>query len=211
MKRNNKRMSRANRGSGRPKRQGAATSLQPPPYVPTMKLSQKFRFTSGANSGTFSVTRANILDLIGYATTPTSAVRLFEALRLKRVEIWGNNTAGALQNVELEWIGENSPSVIISDTSMGVRPAHVRSTPPTESSNRWWSLSGFSETDVLFSLTVPINAIIDVQLEARVVEKEAPTLLSVLPVGATVGQLYGNYLDGITSGKLAMLDYIPLP
>lgn len=213
MRRNTKSNRKATRRSKTRNSLAGGSSLIPPPYVPTIKFAHKFRFASGANAGNFNITRANILNLIAIATTPTSAVRLFEALRLKKVEMWTNPSAlgAAPVNLELEWLGENAPSTVISDVSMGVRPAHIRAIPPPSSSNRWWSISGFSETDILFSLGVAANTVIDVTLEVRVVDSESPTLISVLPVGATVGQLYGNYLDGIGSGKLAMLDYIPIP
>jgi hypothetical protein len=177
-----------------------------------MKLSHKFRFNNGANNGTFTITRANLLNLILYSTSAVTTARIFEAVRLKRVEVWGNPVAlGSQPNqVSLEWIGENSPSTVISDRGMGVRPAHVRSEPPPSSSNRWWSISGTSESDPLFTLIIQANSVIDVTLELRLVEQEAPTAGDV-PAGASLGQLYGDYLDGIASGKLAPEAFTVLP
>jgi hypothetical protein len=187
-------------------------SLQPPPFIPTMRLSHKFRFNNGANSGTFTILRSNILNLVLYSTSATLTARIFQAVRLKRVEVWGNPVAlgSPPSQVSLEWIGENSPSTVVSDTGMGVRPAHVRSEPPPSSSNRWWSISGTSESDQLFTLILQANSVIDVTLELRLVEQEAPTAGDV-PAGASLGQLYGDYLDGLTSGKLVPEGYTALP
>jgi hypothetical protein len=71
-------------------------------------------------------------------------------------------------------------------------------------------MSGSQETDPLFSITVPANTIIDIVVDLRLVESEAPTAGDV-PAGAILGQLYGNYLDGIASGKLSPDGYAVLP
>jgi len=191
---------------------GGRSALQPPPFVPTMALSHKFRFTSGGQSGTFSITRGKLLNLVVLATSTTATVRLFEAVRLKNVEVWANPSAlgSAPVIAAIEWLGENSPSTVISDTSMGVRPAHVSSAPPPSASNRWWCISGTSESDVMFSLTVPTESVIDVTLELRLVEQEAPTQ-GEAPTAATAGQVYGDYLDGMATSSLAPVGYIVLP
>lgn len=191
---------------------GGANRLQPPPFIPTISLSHKFRFTNGANIGNFNITRGNLLNLLLVTPTAITSVRLLEAVRLKMVEVWGNPVAlgspPALTSVE--WIGENSPSTIVSDRGMGVRPAHVRTTPPSDSSNRWWSISGTSESDILFVLSIQANSVVDITLELRFVETESPTAGDI-PAGAVIGQLYGDYLDGLASGKLAPEGYTALP
>jgi hypothetical protein len=186
--------------------------IQPPPFIPTLQLPHKFRFVNGANSGTFAITRARLLNLLCTATTAVTTVRLIQAIRLKRVQIWANPTAlGAPPTtIQLEWLGENAPSTVVSDTSMGVRPAHVSTSPPPSSSNRWWSMSGQLESDPLFTMVLPANCVIDVSTEVRTVEQETP-FAGDIPAGATVGQFYGDYLDGITSGMLAPVGLVTIP
>jgi len=195
---------------------GRRSSLQPPPFTPTMGLSHKFRFVNGGSAGTFGITRKNLLNLVVVANSTTTTVRLFEAIRLKNVEVWGSPSAlgSAPTTIQIEWLGENSPSTVVSDTSMGVRPAHVSSSPPPSSSNRWWSISAMSESDVLFNLTLPTECVVDVTTELRFVEQEAPTA-GEAAVAATSGQVYGDYLDGIVTGvgtsSLAPVGYVVLP
>jgi hypothetical protein len=217
MVRSNRRRSRrppVSRGGRSNKRgRGGATILQPPRLVPTMKLSHRFRFTTAANNfGGGSITRKNLLNLMLYTPTAITSVRLMQAVRLKRVQIWTNpSVLGAAPVIcAIEWLGQNAPSTLVEDTSMGIRPAHVDCRPPPSSSDRWWSISGFLETDVLFNLTAPPNSVIDVTVEIRFVEAEAPTAGDV-PAGAIIGQLYGNYLDGLASGLLAPAGYVALP
>lgn len=213
---NSKRINKGPRGPRRGGRQqglgGGRNRLQPPPFIPTLKLSHKFRFESGANTGTFSVTRANLLNLVLVATSAITTARLIEAVRLQSVEVWANPVAlGAPpNNLFIEWLGENSPSTLIGDTGMGVRPPHVSAFPPSSSSNRWWSISGTSESDVLFILGLPTNSVVDVTVELRMVEMETPTAGEV-PAGATLGQVYGDYLDGLASGKLTPVGFTALP
>jgi hypothetical protein len=204
--------SRAPRRGGRSRAQNAMLVVRVPQYVPTISLSHKFRFNSGSNSGGFSITRQRLLNLLQVATSAITTVRLIEGVRLKLVEMWTNPVAlgSTPTTLQLEWFGENSPSTLISDFSMGVNPAHVRAMPPASSSNRWWSMSGSQETDPLFSLSIPANTIIDITVELRLVESETPTAGDI-PAGASLGQLYGNYLDGLVSGKLAPDGYTALP
>jgi hypothetical protein len=71
-------------------------------------------------------------------------------------------------------------------------------------------MSGNQEADVLFNLILVANTVIDIMVEIRQVENEAPTAGDV-PAGAVLGQLYGGYLDGITSGSLTPVGYTPVP
>jgi hypothetical protein len=205
------RRNRKSKRSRKPRNRGGGSQLQPPAFKPTLSLSHKFRFTCAAG-GTVQVNRANLLNLVCVATTATTTVRVIEAIRLRRVEIWTNPVAlgSPPTTCQLEWQGSNAPSTVISDTSMGVRPAHIRTSPPPNSSNRWWSMSGTDEGDVLFDMVLPANSIIDVTTQVRMVEQETPTAGDV-PAGATVGRLYGDYLDGIISGLCAPVGFTILP
>jgi hypothetical protein len=215
-KRNQRSQSRRPARRGTRSRAGAA-GMQPPSFTPTIKSAHRFRFNALGGALDVPVTRKNILNLVLVATSDSSTVRLFEGVRLKSVEMWtnpiigvGSDAASPLQTCSIEWLGENSPSTIISDTSMGVRPAHVFSKPPPSASNRWWSMSGPLETDILFSLSAPPSTIIDVVVDLRFVEQEAPTV-GDYPTGATLGQVYGDYLDGIITGNFAPVGYTVLP
>jgi len=86
---------------------------------------------------------------------------------------------------------------------MGIRPGRLSTTPPKDSSDRWWSVSGSNESEALIKLIVPVGSIIDVDLTVRLPENEAPVAgESGTALGATVGQVYWNYLDGFASKLL---------
>jgi hypothetical protein len=212
MRRNGKSKSRLSRRGKARNSLGAAGPLQPPAFIPTLKLSHKFRFVCAAG-GTVTVTRAQLLNLFLVATSATTTARILEAVLLKKVEAWTNPVAlgSTPTTLQLEWAGNNGPSTVISDSSMGVRPAHIRCIPPSRSSNQWWSMSGVNETDQLFIMNaVPANTFIDVTVLLRLVEVENPTAGDV-PAGAILGKLYGDYLDGITAALCQPVGLTPLP
>jgi len=153
-----------------------------------------------------------LLNLVLVTPTAVTSVRLFEGVRLKRLELWTQPVAlgSPASNLSVEWLGENGPSTVVSDTSIGVSPAHIRTRPPPCSSSQWWCMSGQQESDGLFTLNLPANSTIDVILDVRFVETENPTAGDI-PAGAGIGQLYGDYLDGISSGKVIPIGYTVLP
>jgi hypothetical protein len=159
-----------------------------------------FRFSSTASALT-TITRKNLLNLVLMANTAITTSRLFGAIRLRRVEIWTEPLAlgSAQEATSLEWIGENSPSTLLSDTPSGITPAHIRTTPPKFASERWWCISGSQEADGLFIIGQPTAAAastVDVSVDIRFVDNEAAVAGDV-PAGASAGEVYYNYLDGI--------------
>jgi len=199
--RNSRRSSRRrNKGS----RNNQKVVLTPPPFLPTVCAGHKFRFNCGTNTGNFTITRGNLLNLMVVATTTTTVARIYTGIKLKRVQIWVNPPVVGDPSLQcsLEWVGENSPSVLHSDSTMGVRPAYISSKPPLDSSNRWWSMSGSQEADPLFSLSLPVGSVIDITTSIRFVDNEAAVNEGGI-VGALVGTVYYNYLDGVTSGMLS--------
>jgi hypothetical protein len=212
MQRRQSRKNRSRNPRNRQKRGRAVLRMSPPEFTPSPTFGHKFRFANGSNNGTFIITRANMLNLMQVAVTAVTTMRPIEAIKLNLVEVWSNPTAlGSPPNVcSVEWVGNQGPSVIHSDSSMGVRAAHVRTRPPKDASERWWSMSNFTETDQLFTLVLPADSVVDVSTSIRLVDNES-TIAGDIPAGATPGTFYYDYLDGIASGKLAPVSVAVLP
>jgi hypothetical protein len=70
-------------------------------------------------------------------------------------------------------------------------------------------MSGTDESDPLFTLIVPAESICDVRVNLRLVDNEAATAGDV-PAGASVGQVYYDFLDGI-GGQWVPVSVTPLP
>lgn len=199
--------SRGPRRGGRKSGQAGVSRTAPPEFVPTFSLGHKFRFTTAASDvSAKSITRAMLLNLYTMAVTTTTQNRIITAVKLKRVSVWGGVPAlgGASKPVTVEWTGSQAPSTIHTDSTMGIRPAYVTTVPPQDTSDRWWSISGSNESEVLFIITAPAGSIIDVDLSVRFADDEAAVVgESGTSVASTVGHVYWNYLDGFASKTLA--------
>jgi len=179
----------------------------PPEFVPTFAIGHKFRFTSVAQTlASKPITRAMLLNLYTMATTTTNQFRLITGIKINRVTLFGQPAAlgSAPSTVQVEWTGAQAPSTIHSDTAIGVRAAIVRSRPPVDSSNRWWSISGSNETETLMLISGPAGTIVDLDCSVRFADDEAAVSGEAgTGAGATVGTVYWNYLDGFASKVLA--------
>jgi len=196
-------------GNGARKRnnnQGRPVKLGPPEFVPTLSIGKTFRFETLTGAVTaLPVTRAMLLNLYTMATTTTIQNRIITAVKLKRVRVWGQPPVlgAAGSTVVVEWVGTQAPSTIHSDTSMGVRPSFVDTRPPADSSDKWWSISGSNESEVLFNITAPIGAVVDVSLSLRLADDEAAVQgEDGTAAGSIAGRVYFNYLDGFVSKML---------
>jgi len=202
---NKSKSSKRNGKRGRASARGGGASLSPPPFQPTVRLPHKFRFVNGANSGTYGITRAMLLNLLQEGTTTgATSYRLIDSIRVKKVEVWANPSAlgSAPTTVSIEWLGENGPSTIVSDTTMGVRPAHVSAVPPPASSNRWWSHTGSTESDSVFSLVLPIDCVVDVSTEVCLFDSQAAGTAGDIGGTSILGVLAYGPLDGYAGSKL---------
>jgi len=186
----------------------------PPAFVPTLRGKTRLRYLSDAGGGTYPVTRKCLLNLFEMATTAVTSARLFAAVKLHSVEVWAppNPTGSVPTTVEVQWVGNTAPSTAHSDTSMTVSPAHVRTTPPDYSSDQWWCISGTStESEILFYVTVPaVASVVDVVVSFRLYGLDDTASGGDAPAGAVAGTLYGNYLDGLSSGHLSPLNNVPV-
>jgi len=178
----------------------------PPEFISTPSVGKTFRFTNATAVVSLPITRNMLLNLMTVATTTTNQARIFDAVKLKRVRCWGEPPAlgSAPTSLQVEWLGNQAPSTIHSDTAIGVRPAFVDTRPPLDSSDRWWSISGTNGSEVLFNYTGPAGSIVDVMLSFRLNDDEAAIFGEAgTAAGATIGVMYYNYLDGFASKKLA--------
>ncbi len=184
---------------------GEPLSVGPPEFVSTFALAHKFRFQNSNSAVTaLPITRAMLLNLYTMATTTTNQNRLITAIKLGRVQVWGQPPAlaSAPTPTVVEWVGNHAPSTIHSDTPIGVRPSYVDTRAPADS-NRWWSISGTDESEVLFKITAPVGSTFDITCQLRLADDEAAVSgENGTGAAATVGRVYWNFLDGFASGKL---------
>jgi hypothetical protein len=137
------------------------------------------------------------------ATAAAVAYRLFDAIRIKEVEVWGGNSAGdAANTVEIEWLDTlliGGPGMTISDTALGLNDiAHVISRPPKGSKSAFWlnNSTGLSGGDFnILRLACPKGSVIDIVLECVLYDNDTAVLVTGAVAGATTGKTYARPLD----------------
>ncbi len=157
----------------------------------------------------------DLLDLLCMAATATSAYRIPNAVKLRKVEVWAPMASDlAPVTCSVEWrqpavagqgVGGNSQ--IRSDTSMGsARPAYVSAKPPPGSLASMW-LNGGNPFTVL-AISGPANTVVDVHLSFRVGDSTSEAqAVGAAVAGATVGTVYVRKLD---SNNAALLPPVAL-
>jgi hypothetical protein len=182
-------------------RKSSRKSQQPPQLENAFRVTRVLRFQSNAAAVT-AITFANLLDLWNVATSAVTASRLCDRVRVRRVRIWAPPAATLVPvTCYLDWSGSSSgfvgPSSRFTDTSVGAtRVAVIDCRPPRTSAASMWQIANAS---VAFTLSVPLNAVIDVELEMTVDDTAAGTAVSNAPAGATVGANYIRGLDGLAA------------
>jgi len=208
---------RASQNKSSDRSSSSQTSHFPKAFTASVNFKHHFRFRNlAASTSAYSITRADLLDLLMVAKTTSSAARIFAGVKLNRVEIfdpgWVNGSAptGFGQPASLEWTSNLGPTTLRSDTGNSFVPAHVVTTPPPQSLASFWSISGSNETEVLFTITVHQQSIIDVWFDFVLFNGETPVNIAPF-TPMTVGQLYAGFLDGVGStAQLQPESYLPI-
>ena len=197
-----------------PKKRKQRVNLSPPQFSPTISVGHVFRFQNSA-AISLDVSGVSLGDLLCVATSATSAYQLANAIRVRRVEIWGtaSNTFAPV-TVSCDFSGATAgsfgPSRVYSDTSVGAtRVAHVVAKPPRDSQAYQWQSS--SSTATLFRLVLPAGAVMDLHYSLTLRDSSGVAAVTGAVAGATTGQLYVRSLDS-TAGTAIInpLSYVTI-
>jgi hypothetical protein len=146
------------------------------------------------------ITYQNLLDTILVATTAVAGTDLFQAVRVKAVEIWAAPVQGTLQSGYVEFSGTVAGFVgdhaYHTDTSLGIQPLHIQCKPSKGAAASQWQISS---NNVAFILRTPASCVVDVKVEFRSQFINANTACQNALVGATAGIQYLRGLDGLAS------------
>lgn len=152
-----------------------------------------------------AITYANLLDLILFATSATAPYDLFTSVKVRAVEMWAAPLLGSAVTTTLRFVGETAGSVgslrTVTDTSMGIEPAHVRAKP---GANTLASMFQISTGAVAFDLTCPAGTVVDVELSYKNLPGATMAAANV-SVGATVGIVAYRGLDGLAQATSKFL------
>lgn len=183
----------------------------PEPFQPSFVLKKRLRFKAVA-AATTTLTFNDLFDLWCMAATTTSAYRLAQAFRVKKIEVWGPMASDLVPvTVSCDWTGSTTSGSFgksnrVSDTSMGsTEPAHLSSRPPAGSQIAQWITGG--STTPFCILTYPLGSVVDLTYE--IVCRDDGTAQSVASAvaGATVGANYVRALDSTSGVNLIPISY----
>ncbi len=181
-----------------------------PPVKTQQTLRHTFRFQSNAGETRFAVTWADLLDMMWFAASSTTGYRLYQYVRLHKVEAWcpsrtdGTNLVPQSLNIEMVSVtaGLVCPGDVYSDTSMAnTAPCHVVARPRKGALNSMWQASSTSSS---FILTCPLGTVVDVDVSLTQSITAAGAAIQQAPAGATAGTIYLGSLDGLRSGSTSL-------
>jgi hypothetical protein len=181
-----------------------------PPQIRGIQLthSATVRFKVITATALAPITFQNLLDTFLVATSAVAGYDVFQAVRIRRVRVWGMPQIGATNSVALEFAGVTAGSTgdqqIHTDTSMGVQPAHVDARPSPRSLASDYQVSSAA---VAFNLSVPAGAVVDCELSFRGATYGIATVAAQNALaGANTGSFYVRGLDGLAT---ATTNYTP--
>jgi len=187
----------------------------PPKIAAPLVVSVRRRFQmAAATAGTGElIYGAYLLDMLKVGVNSTSAYRLVQSLKIKRIEMWSQISvaSGSTTNVSIPvavcWSGSNwSPSYEMIDSSIGEQSSHLVTSPPRGSAASEWIISGGqfdsgnSSLTELFRLYGTEGTIVDVWFDLVFrADNTSATICTFLTTGYVAGQLYYGNLDATTA------------
>jgi len=192
----------ARRTQGQNMRRGGDNQLiTHPPQLPSYGITRDVRMRFAANANfAGAITFQNLLDTVLIETGMTTAVDLYQAVRLNSVEVWAiaalGTPATALVIFDGATVGAAGDQKTHTDTSMGVEPAHVKARPdPLTQAGQFQP----SAANTAFFMECPTGSVIDVSLTFRQPVNGAAVSSQNVIAGGTAGVIAYRGLDGKTT------------
>ncbi len=180
-------------------------SNKPPTISASKTFAYVMRYTMGS-AGVITISIDDLLDNYFVASASNAGLRVFSAVKLRKVEAWGPAYTGASPvNLVFTWLSENSgtevgaPSQAITDTSVAFNDCpHICVTPPPNTACAQW-LSATVNADKVFAIVAPANTVVDIHFTGVLAEGAVgggtpQNAVGRSVAGATAGQLYTSYL-----------------
>lgn len=187
---------------------GAKRGYARPPTINFSKtLPYVTRYTMGS-AGLANIAVNDLLDGFFVANSATSGLRIFSAVKIRKIEIWAPSGTGgfnAASTVSFTWYNETSgqdvgaPSQVLTDSSVSNNDVpHICVVPPKNSSASMW-LSASSNTDPVCAMILPFGTVVDIHLVGVIAEGAVgggtpQQAVTRAVAGATAGILYSSYM-----------------
>lgn len=171
-----------------------------PPPIPNTTLTHNVRMRFAAQAASLSISWKNLLDTWLVATSATQGYQLFDAVRIRAIEVWSYSAAGPVTCTVTfpgAVLGAQGDSTTHSDTCMGLEPAHVLARPSKRSMAAMYQNG---TTNTAFDIYCPAGSVVDLQLSFRCsMAGYAPVAATNALVAAQTGNVYVRGFDGVAA------------
>jgi len=184
-----------------------------PDYMAQPTQFRTFRFYNSGNGigQFFTIGRGDLMGLILCVSSGAGPVlgnlqipSLFDAIRLKRVRVWGQPSfvAGSSSNpltgiAAVSFPGPNAPTKTYTASGNAVNRPYINCKPPVESFAALWSNQASNASEVVFELTCSQGDIIEIDVNYTLLQG-TPTIMYTAIMVTAIGQYYSS-LDQATS------------
>jgi hypothetical protein len=197
------------RARGRPLRviQSRLDPSYPPQNNTKPVTNRSMRYIANAGIANEDITARCLLNLVLASNTATTlAINVYEAVKINLISLYHvpsstANFGAVTEELILNWRGERSPDVRISDRGTLSHPACIKSRPPKESLSSFWITNQSNLDNVLFNLTMPQFAIIDIALSLTIGDGTTRSV-TLSAVGTDTGIVYAALNNAIAAGTV---------
>jgi len=167
------------------------------PFSPDYLVKHRARWYANTNITKLVVTQAELFAALVVAATSTTVYPIFDALKIKRINIVIPTGSGGLflTEAKFEWANTVGPSKMTDAVALNTENALISVRPDKLSDDSHWFQQGSSQN--AFVLTLPVNSMIEVDFSGVIkgTDDSSPgTPITVL--AATVGRFYQMSLEG---------------
>ncbi len=193
--------------------------LPPAPYSPNIIVSTKFRFRANVSAGSASyvITPAKLCSLQVICTTVNSlATQFYEAVRLRRVTVYGMSSSTGVMEVFVTCpgtaLGIQGRDMVKSDISLGqtfIAKTELKLSPATQA-GQWQSGSTATGTNTMFTVgytldgTTTAQFIVEVDVALRVTQDIRTSNNTVSIASGSLTGVYYLALDNAAGGTGAI-------
>jgi len=181
--------------------QGNNMQISHPPQIANLNIvhSTRMRFVLSSAMTDQNVTFQNLLDIFLIGSGAAALTDLFNAVKIRKIEIWAVPVIGGSTTVSVTFVGTVaglfSQSKTVTDTSMGVQPAHISAVPSRLAPTAQWQQSEAADA---FQLTAPTGAVVDLELSFSSRYNNGIAAQNA-GVAVTAGNLYVRGFDGLAA------------
>ncbi len=168
-----------------------------PQLASNVVVNHTYRYSVPSSASAVDISAKGILVAAGAMATVVNSTltALFNSVKINWIKIWTPPLTNTTQTTSINWAGgPNSVSKEVSETTIGTAEiGFIHTSPPRQSLASFWQEGGAST--VLFSLVLPINSVMDINVSLVVQDGDPP--ITTTAATAVLGTVYYVSLDHV--------------